>query len=394
MVRIFLFFFSFMAIWGCTKSQAEPDETPSISVQDLSIQEGDGNSVVYLSFLLSAAAPDDVDFVVHTENGTAIANADYVPVLDTLLTISKGKSSLSLKINLLGDTLSEADEYFLVVINSVTGATLAKSTGVVTLENDDEAGTSFFIPSAGYTTPVEYPGKQLIWQDEFSGSSLNLQYWTYEYGVGNNGWGNNELQYYRAENTSVSSGYLVITAKEESFSGRSYTSSRLVTKDKFSFQYGRVDIRAALPYGQGIWPALWMLGSSFPSTNWPACGEIDIMEMIGGGAKNSDVYGTIHWSEQGAHAEASGKYTLPSGIFYDQFHVFSIEWDEQFIRWYVDDQPYHSVNITDPEKNEFLTPFFLIMNVAVGGNWPGSPDASTVFPQRMIVDYIRVFQDQ
>ena len=387
---LFLLFF----IAACEKQQPDPVPLPSLSIQDLSVKEGDGPSVVYISILLSSVAYEDVDLVLHTVSGTASGQDDYLSIADTVLTIASGKSSTSLKINILGDTISEADEQFSVVISSVTGATLLKGTGTITLENDDEAGTSFFIPSSGYTTPDEYAGKQLIWRDEFTGSALDLQNWSYEYGVGNNGWGNNELQYYRAENTSVSNGYLVITAKAEAFSGRSYTSSRLVTKDKFSCQYGRVDIRAALPYGQGIWPALWMLGSSFPSTNWPACGEIDIMEMIGGGAKDSDVYGTIHWSEQGAKAEASGKFTLSSGKFYNQFHVFSIEWNEQDISWYMDDQLYHTVNITDPEKSEFHAPFFFIMNVAVGGNWPGSPDVSTVFPQRMIVDYIRVFQDQ
>lgn len=250
------------------------------------------------------------------------------------------------------------------------------------------------IPTSGSTSPESYEGMNLVWQDEFNGEELNLEDWSFETGTGSNGWGNNELQYYRKENTSVTDGYLIITAKEEDFGGKNFTSSRIKTQGKQAFQYGRIDIRAALPQGQGIWPALWMLGSNFPTVGWPACGEIDIMEMIGGAGKDNTVHGTIHWGHAGQYATYGDSYSLDNGIFADRFHVFSIVWDASSIRWFVDDVEFNVVDITPAELSEFHQEFFLIFNVAVGGNWPGSPDTNTSFPQQMIVDYIRVFQEQ
>ena len=250
------------------------------------------------------------------------------------------------------------------------------------------------VSGEGYTTPETYAGYTLVWRDEFSGESLNTSDWTFELGTGSNGWGNNELQYYRAENTTVHDGFLTITAKKENFSGREYTSSRLITRGKQEFQYGRVDIRAILPKGQGVWPALWMLGAGHPDVPWPACGEIDIMEKIGGTDNENKVYGTLHWEHNGSHACTCDKqpYLLPNGIFNDEFHVFTIIWDDASIKWYVDDQLFNTIDITPADLSEFHDKFFFIFNVAVGGNWPGSPDASTVFPQKMVVDYIRVFR--
>ena len=255
--------------------------------------------------------------------------------------------------------------------------------------------TGGFVPSTGATSPVSYAGMTLIWQDEFSGSELNENDWNYEIGTGANGWGNNELQYYRRDNTEVAQGYLFITAKQETFGGRNYTSSRLTTQNKFDFQYGRVDIRAALPKGQGIWPALWMLGADFNTVGWPGCGEIDIMEMIGGGDGRDDtVHGTCHWQgNDNNHALYGGSKTLSTGYLYDEFHVFSITWDNNSIEWYLDGNQYHNISTSPADLDEFRDDFFLIFNVAVGGNWPGSPNATTQFPQRMIVDYVRVFQD-
>ena len=256
-----------------------------------------------------------------------------------------------------------------------------------------EVGGGSTSPGGGYSTPLSYEGMHLILQDEFNGSTLDGSKWTHEIGTGSNGWGNNELQYYREENTSVEDGYLTIEARNESFGGMNYTSSRLISKDKQSFKYGRVDIRATLPEGQGLWPALWMLGNNFPSVGWPACGETDIMEMIGGGEGRDDVtYGTIHWDDNGSNADFGGSVQLSSGKFSDEFHVFTITWDARDIRWYLDDEQFQVVNITPAAMSEFHQEAFFIFNVAVGGNWPGSPNASTVFPQQMIVDYIRVFQ--
>ena len=259
-------------------------------------------------------------------------------------------------------------------------------------DNDPTSDNEPISPS-GYSTPESYPGMKLVWRDEFEGNQLNLSDWKYE--MGGHGWGNNELQYYQEKNTSVRDGYLIITAEKENAGGQSYTSSRIITQGKKEFQYGRVDIRALLPKGQGIWPALWMLGGNISSVGWPKCGEIDIMEMIGGVDKDNTVHGTAHWDNEGSHAMYGNYSTLKNNeIFANQFHVFSIVWTPKSITWYLDDVQFHVIDITPADLNEFQKPYFFIFNVAVGGNWPGSPDASTVFPQRMYVDYIRVFQPQ
>jgi beta-glucanase (GH16 family) len=174
--------------------------------------------------------------------------------------------------------------------------------------------------------------------------------------------------------------------------GAAYTSSRMITKGKQSFLYGRVDIRAKLPYGQGIWPALWMLGENFSSVGWPKCGEIDIMEMIGGSNRENTVHGTLHWDLDNAHASAGGSTSLVGETFSEKFHVFSILWNENEVSWLVDNKVYHTIDITPAHMSEFHKKHFFIFNVAVGGNWPGYPNATTEFPQRMKVDYIRVFQ--
>ncbi len=250
------------------------------------------------------------------------------------------------------------------------------------------------IPSTGYITPLSYSNYDLVWNDEFDGTTLSDD-WMHEIGSGNNGWGNNELQYYRSQNTEVNEGYLVITAKNEAFGGKSYTSSRIITRNSQSFQYGRIDIRAALPQGQGMWPALWMLGDLYTSVGWPASGEIDIMEMVGsnyGGTGNKTVYGTVHWDNNGQHAQFGGSNQVNSPNLSDEFHVYSIIWNSNSIKWYRDDIFYHQIDITPSDLSEFHEPFFLIFNLAVGGNWPGSPNANTQLPQKLIVDYVRVFQ--
>lgn len=277
-----------------------------------------------------------------------------------------------------------------IKVQAHTGpSTYISETKAVTVE---VAGTN-----EGYTTPESYEGMTLVWQDEFNGTSLNESDWTYE--IGGHGWGNNELQYYRRENTSVQNGFLTITAKKETFQGSAYTSSRLITKGKQTFQYGRIDIRAKLPKGQGIWPALWMLGENISTVGWPKCGEIDIMEMIGGGTNNINdrtVHGTLHWDD-GGHVctcdKPNSSHVLSSGAFNDKFHVFTIIWDETQIRWFMDDILFNTINITPAHMTEFHEEFFFIFNVAVGGNWPGPPANTTVFPQQMVVDYIRVFQE-
>jgi beta-glucanase (GH16 family) len=263
-----------------------------------------------------------------------------------------------------------------------TSAIATKDVDVVVSTTDD-----------GYVSAENYAGMKLVWKDEFAGDALNTADWTFEIGNGADGWGNAELQYYRKENTSVKDGYLTITAQKEAFGGSQYTSSRIKTQYNKTFKFGRIDIRAKLPKGQGIWPALWMLGANIDDVKWPASGEIDIMELVGGGpGKDNTVYGTIHFDNDGTYANVSKGFTLPKGDFSDKFHVFSILWDESEITWFVDDIEFHTQEITSAARKEFQEPFFLLFNLAVGGRWPGSPDATTAFPQKMVVDYVRVFQ--
>ena len=248
------------------------------------------------------------------------------------------------------------------------------------------------IDNTGYVSPESYPGMTLVWRDEFNGSELDSKFWNFEEGNGIEGWGNWELQYYRKENTKVHGGYLTITAKKETFGGKEYTSSRLTTEAKKDFLYGRIDFRAKLPKGQGIWPAFWALGANIRTTPWPFSGEIDIMEMVGGGAgKDNTVHGTVHY-EDGGHKYIGGSTTLKSGDFYDKFHVFSLIWTETSLKWFVDNVEFYTFDTTGTNKDEFRRSYFLLINLAVGGNWPGAPNSSTVFPQKYIVDYVRVFQ--
>ncbi|PCJ98448.1 MAG: glycoside hydrolase [Flavobacteriaceae bacterium] len=265
-----------------------------------------------------------------------------------------------------------------------------------TVNANDPIQNTLNIPATGYETPDNYADMVSVWSDEFNGNSLDEEYWNFQIGNGCPdvcGWGNNELEYYTEENTTVKDGYLVIEAKKEILNSASYTSSRINTQGKFTLQYGRVDVRAALPEGQGIWPAIWMLGENISSVGWPACGEIDIMEMIGGQGREKTVHGTAHWDHVGNYASYGQDYSLSSKTFKDEFHVFSIVWTSETITWYVDDIEYNVIDITPVELNEFQNEFHFLINLAVGGNWPGDPNNATTFSQFLIVDYIRVFQE-
>ncbi len=261
-------------------------------------------------------------------------------------------------------------------------------------------------PPGGNNPPPSTGTWTLAWSDEFNGtdgSAPDPTKWVAE--TGGWGWGNQELEYYtsRLENAHQEGGNLVITAKKEDYTGpdgtRNYTSARLKTAGKFDQAYGKFEARIKVPAGQGIWPAFWMLGKDIDTVSWPTCGEIDIMENIG--KEPSTAYGTIHGPSTTAqdHHFASGtNYVLPNGQkLADDFHIYAVEWELNTIRFYVDGQLYGtqtSASIPSGARWVFDHPFFLILNVAVGGSWPGSPDQTTVFPQSMLVDYVRVYKRQ
>jgi len=255
---------------------------------------------------------------------------------------------------------------------------------------------------AAQTAPPSPSSWKLVWSDEFNGPNrarVDSSKWVVETGGG--GWGNDELEYYtsRPQNASQENGNLVIKVLQEKYSGaggvtRNYTSARLKTLGKFSQAYGRFEARIKIPRGQGIWPAFWMLGNDIEKPGWPACGEIDIMENIG--KEPALVHGTIHGPGYSGANGIGAAYALPDDQrFADDFHVFAVEWEPNAIRFYVDDHLYATRIPTDlPQGTKWVYdhPFFLLLNVAVGGGWPGNPDPTTVFPQTMLVDYVRVYK--
>jgi beta-glucanase (GH16 family) len=251
-------------------------------------------------------------------------------------------------------------------------------------------------PSSGYV---------LTWSDDFSGadgSTPDATKWAYDLGGG--GWGNQELETYtsRAQNAQIKGGNLVITAQQETFTGtdgitRNYTSARLKTQDLFKQAYGRFEARIKIPKGQGIWPAFWMLGNDISTVSWPKCGEIDIMENIG--REPGINHGSLHGpSTTAPTSDMTSTISLPAGPAYgDDFHVYAIEWEPGTVRFYVDANNYATFTQAQwPAGGQWVfdKPFFILLNVAVGGSWPGSPDATTQFPQQMLVDYLRVYTKQ
>lgn len=230
-------------------------------------------------------------------------------------------------------------------------------------------------------------------QDEFDvDGAPNADIWGFDTGTGTNGWGNNELQYYtdRSENVVVENGMLKITALKEAYEGAAYTSARLLTKGKFDQKYGRFEARIKLPWGQGIWPAFWLLGANIDTAGWPQCGEIDIMEFRG--QQPTLVSGSVHGPGYSAQNAITKEYELTNDRFDTGFHVFGIEWTENAINYYVDDVLYNQITPDDAQGEwVFDQPFFIILNLAIGGNYVGSPNQATTFPQEMLVDYVRVY---
>ncbi len=387
-----------MVLLSCTKGNNEettPDhkEEPTIIVKDAIVKRQNTAAICRFYVDLSDAYDKEVTVKYATEEGTAKAGNDFT-AKSGKLTFAPGKTEKTVDIDIKQDSLRRSDQKFYLTLSDPNVGKLEKAKGTGTIVNN---GTYLPTDSNGYTTPKSYPGYHLAWSDEFDEQKLNEKEWNYEKGNGSNGWGNNELEYYtsRPENVFLSSGNLIIEARKEDYNGSEYTSARLTTQGKKEFTYGRIDIRAKLPVDHGIWPALWMLGSNISEVGWPECGETDIMEVIG---KNpSQVVGSLHWKKtDGNEGTISETHQLSSGDFSDAFHVFSLIWNQDSLQILVDDIPYMKASRTD--MSDGVYPFdgasFFIFNVAVGGDWPGAPDKTTSFPQRMFVDYVRVFQKQ
>lgn len=241
---------------------------------------------------------------------------------------------------------------------------------------------------------------QLVWEDNFegpSGQAPDAAKWVYDIGIGanNDGWGNNELQYYtnRPQNVALDgTGNLAITARSESYAGRAFTSARINTKGTFAQAYGRFEARMKMPWGSGIWPAFWMLGNNIDQVPWPKCGEIDIMEYRG--QEPNLVHGSVHGPGYSGAGAITKSFGFTNDRFDVDFHVFAVEWGEDYIDYYVDDNLYQRLKPKDlPGEWVYNQPFFILLNLAVGGNYVGFPTSQTPFPQTMLVDYVRVYKE-
>ncbi len=355
------------------------------------------NATMQFYINLSQSTTKQVSVDYSLVDGTAVSPADYIAASGTL-TIPAGKTQATIDVQIKGDpaNLRRNNIQFVLQLSKPVSCTIATPSATGTIITED--GTYLPTDNTGYSTPTSYPGYSLVWSDEFTGNSLDLKAWNQEIGNGSGGWGNNELEYYTnsLKNCFLSNGNLIIEARKEATGGFNYSSSRLTTQNKKNFKFGRIDIRAKLPVSKGMWPALWMLGTNITTAGWPACGEMDIMELVGANPLSSPgwVKATMHWkSAAGTHLSSGADYNLSSGNFSQQFHVFSMIWTQDLIKCLVDDKLFLTVNAADAGATyPFNASQFFIFNVAVGGDWPGSPDASTQFPQRMFVDYVRVFQ--
>lgn len=346
-----------------------PDEIPQFlfSNSDFPAAEDDPDGKISIPVYLSGESNETVSIDYVTTDSTAVAGRDYVAVTSGKLTFQPGELGKLIELNILPDTTVKEDVYFKIRFSNPVNSRLSEAEITVRIINVD------FV--------------NLAWSDEFQLFALNTSIWNYEQGAG--GWGNNELQSYTSlpENVHVDSGYLHITALNPS--GNAYTSGRINSHGKKEFTYGRIDVRAKLPEGQGIWPAVWMLGSNYLTIGWPRCGEMDIMELLGHEPAVS--YGAVHWYT-GINSSRTNSFTLNSGSFSSGFHIFSLIWTPNKIIWMVDKKQFFYLTREEISDFPFDLPQFLVLNVAVGGNWPGPPDHTTVFPQHMIVDYIRLYQ--
>lgn len=397
-MQISLILLAISLLSNCSKSGGgsapAPVTNPKISIDDHTRTEGNGG-ITNFSFnvTLDKSSTKTVSVNYTTVEGFAKAGEDFTASAQTI-TFNPGETIKTITIPVVADDLKEGNDDFKIQLSAAVNGDIYKSTAVATIENDD---SKVPFTNAGYDAPTSYPGYTLAWADDFTAGPLNLTNWSFENGDGCPnvcGWGNNELEYYtdRADNLFFQDGKMIIEAKKETYSGKNYTSSKIVTRGKKVFKFARIDIRAKLPKGKGIWPAFWLLPQNNVFGGWPKSGEIDLMEMIGHEANRT--YGTLHFGPGPGSTQLGRNYTLPSGIFNDEFHVFSLEWKQDQIKWLVDGNVFSTYVKADLGSNNypFNEDFFLIFNLAVGGNWPGSPAANTYFPQWLIVDYVRVYQ--
>jgi hypothetical protein len=360
---------AFLATVTSCELDSGKDTLPGFLVgnTDVSVAEDIPGKIAEIPLYLSIVPREEGSFDYYTVDSSAVAGQDYVSIPKETMTFKPGQTSVIIRVEIIPNAERIFDVAFKIKLENPKNCNLPFNELRVKILN------------------VDY--KTLVWSDEFNSGSLNTNIWNYELGAG--GWGNNELQKYTdaVANVHLDSGYLHISALNPS-SG-SYTSGRITTMGRKEFKNCMVEIRAMLPEGKGLWPAFWMLGANFSSVGWPSCGEIDIMEYLGHTPSTS--YGALHWNLNG-HTYVTGTYNLSSDKFSSGFHVFSLTWTPSKINWHVDGNIFFSKNRSEINEFPIELPQFFIINLAVGGNWPGNPDETTTFPQHLIVDYIRVYQ--
>jgi len=341
---------------GCGKGNGGNNDIPQMTFDDVQVNEGNsGTSQVAIKLVLNRTSSKEISVRYSTIEGTAKAGEDFTAVQGQLVTFQPNEKEKTVHIQIIADEFREADETFLVKFDNPSNVFLLKGTATVTIKNDD---TKVPFSNTGYEAQTNYQGYTLVWSDEFNGTELDNSNWTAETGDGCPnlcGWGNNELQYYMPppNNVFFQDGKMIIEARAETYGGKNYTSTRIKTQGKRFFKFGRVDIRP------------------------------------------SKAHATVHFGPGPGSINISRTHTLSGGATYnDAFHVFSMEWEEDTLRFYVDDILYSTVTKADLGSNTypFNESFYFLINLAVGGNWPGAPDANTTFPQWLIVDYIRIYQ--
>lgn len=371
---------SALSVSSCDNTPEDP--LTGFVFQEIVLQEGNGSTSSALVATIQGESTTDISYSIR--EGSAKFGLD---IKDESGTLALADGKITIPNPVVGDDNLELSETFQIVLEAEGKEFIYE----ITIEDDDPIG-AVLEDQEGYYTPTEYPSMSLTWSEEFDGTELDTDTWTYELGNGCDknlcGWGNNELQEYTSDpkNIRVADGMLTIEATE--IPG-GYNSARIITQDKVELTFGRMDIRAKMPKGQGLWPAIWMLGANIDDVSWPMCGEIDIMELVG--HTPAVTHGTVHYDNGSGYKYTGGSRSLQSGDLSDQFHVYSLVWNKNEIIWYLDNIQFQKFTKTGSETFPFNDPFFFIMNVAVGGNWPGSPDGTTIFPQTMVVDYLRVF---
>jgi beta-glucanase (GH16 family) len=377
--------FSTFLFFPSCENDGDVSVPPLLIIEDISAFRQYQDSDFEFKIIVSRASDSEMSFDYTTKDGTAVAGTDFVSTSGTVV-IPARRLSATVTVKVKGDSLRKALQSFSLVFSNPKNCTLANTEATAKIRND---GAYLPIDNTGYSTTVSYPGYTLAWSDEFNGNSIDENNWSFE--TGGNGWGTHELQFYTDFNNAfVSSGNLIIEARKEDYVGLygEFTSARLTTKGKKTFKYGRIDIRAKVPGVEGFMSSLWMLGANAETVGWPACGEIDIMQLP---HSENVVYNTLHWTDSTGEAQQYGTNRSLGVVNDNAFHVFTAVWDADKIDMYVDDVLNFHMS-TKEGSLPFNNDFFLIFNIAIGGDWPGTPDSSAKFPQRMAIDYVRAFQ--